>query len=75
LIDSQAGRIAVRLAPGKALLLKSATNYRDDSEAADAKFGISSLSISGARGAISLDGRQARMFFRNEEKCHVITYE
>ncbi|HEX8653176.1 MAG TPA: hypothetical protein VF708_20340 [Pyrinomonadaceae bacterium] len=75
LIDSQAGRVTVRLAPGKVLLLTSATNYRKESAEADADFGISSLSLVGAKGSIKLEGRQARMLFRYEEKYHVITYE
>ena len=75
MIDSQAGKITVRLAPGKALLLTSATNYQKESAEADADFGISSLSMMGAKGSIKLEGRQARMLFRYEEKCHVIAYE
>ena len=75
LIEPQAGRVAVRLAPGKALRLNRATNYREDSAEADADFGISSLSLTGAKGSIRLEGRQARMLFRYEDKCHVITYE
>lgn len=75
LIEPQAGRVTVRLAPGKALRLNKATNYRKESAEADADFGISSLSLIGARGSIRLEGRQARMLFKYEEKCHVITYE
>ena len=73
--DSQAGRIAIRLAPGKALLLTSIGNYREDSEGAEQRFGIASLSIKGAKGTIRVDGHQARMLFRKEERCHVIAYE
>ncbi|HEV2915074.1 MAG TPA: hypothetical protein VGX92_17485 [Pyrinomonadaceae bacterium] len=75
MIDSQAGKVRVRLAPGKALLLTSANNYQKESAEADVDFGISSLSIMGAKGSIKLEGRQARMLFRYEEECHVITYE
>jgi hypothetical protein len=75
LIEVQAGRVAVRLGPGKALLLNSASNYRKESADADADFGISSLSLVGAKGSIKLEGRQTRMLFKYEEKCHVITYE
>ena len=75
LIEQQAGRVTVRLLPGKALWLNSATNYRKESADADADFGISSLSLVGAKGSIRLEGRQARMLFKYEEKCHMITYE
>jgi predicted membrane GTPase involved in stress response len=74
-LDAKTGTVAVRLAPGKALLLNRATNYREDSEYADTSFGISTLNLTGARGSIRLEGRQARMLFRYEEKCHVLIYE
>ena len=75
LIDPQAGKVAVQLAPGKALRLNTATNYRRDSADANTDFGISSLSLIGAKGSIKLEGQQARMLFKYEEKCHVIVYE
>ena len=75
LIDPQAGRVAVQLAPGKALRLNGTTNYREESADADARFGISSLSLTGAKGSIRLEGRQARMLFKYEEKYHVLNYE
>jgi hypothetical protein len=75
LIEPKAGRVTVQLAAGKALRLNRATNYRAESADADADFGISSLSLIGAKGSIRLEGRQARMLFRYEEKCHVITYD
>lgn len=74
-LDTKTGTVAVKLAPGMALLLKSATNYQEDSEYADADFGISTLKLTGAKGSINLEGRQARMLFRYEEQCHVIIYE
>jgi hypothetical protein len=74
-LDTKTGTVAIRLAPGKALLLKRAINYREDSEYADADFGISTLNLTGAKGTIKLEGRQARMLFRYEEKYHVIIYE
>ena len=74
-IEPQTGRVKVRLASGKALRLTSATNYQRESPDADADFGISSLSLLGAKGSIRLDGRQARMLFKYEDKCHVIAYE
>ena len=75
LIETQAGKVVVRLGPGKALLLNTANNYQEDRADADARFGISSLNLVGAKGSIKLEGRQARMLFKFEEKCHVITYE
>jgi hypothetical protein len=74
-LDAKTGTVAVRLAPGKALRLNTSVNYREGSEDADTKFGIVTLSLAGAKGSIKLEGRQARMFFRYEEKCHVLTYQ
>jgi hypothetical protein len=75
LIEPRTGRVTVRLASGKALRLNSATNYQRENADADTDFGISSLSLLGAKGSIRLEGRQARMLFKYEEKCHVIAYE
>ena len=75
LIDAQEGRVTVQLAPGKALLLNTASNYREDSAAADTSFGISSLALTGEKGSIKLEGGQARKLFRFEHNCHLFTYE
>ena len=74
-LDAKSGTVAVRLAPGKALLRNRTRNYREQGEYADAAFGISALKLTGAKGSIELEGHQARMLFRDEDKCHVIVYE
>ena len=75
-IDHKSGEIVVKLAPNQALRVADITNYPGhDSEHTDLYFHISSLSLTGARGSVKYEGRQALTQFKGSETLYVITYQ
>jgi len=76
LIDHQAGKVMVRLAPGEALLVERTTNYQGhSSEYSDQKFNIASINLNGVRGSINLEGRQAQTQFQSKQYYYEIVYQ
>ena len=66
----------VSVAPNEALLVDYAYNYRGhDIEGSDLRFDVDSLIITGAKGTIRLEGRQAQTQFKNESGDYVIAYQ
>ncbi len=68
--DDFTGTLRVTLAPEEVLLVDSAINYRGSEN----QFDLESINILGARGSISLEGRQAQTQFKLEDKKYVIRY-
>ena len=66
----------VSVAPDEALLVDYTYNYRGhDSEGSELHFALESLSLTGVKGTIMLEGRQAQTQFENESGEYVIVYE
>lgn len=66
----------VSVSPGEALLVDYTYNYRGhNSGGSESHFDLETLSISGGRGALRLEGRQAQTQFRNESGDYVLVYE
>jgi hypothetical protein len=66
----------VSVAPGEALLVSQSANYpgHEDVNSED-NFYLESISITGAKGAVRLEGRQAQTHFMKESDDYVLTYE
>ena len=68
--DNFSGTFRVTLAPDEVLLVDFAYNYRGDEN----EFHLASIKILGARGSISLEGRQAQTQFKVEDKKYILRY-
>jgi hypothetical protein len=66
----------VSVAPGEALRVSQSANYRgaEDVNSED-NFYLESISITGAKGTVRLEGRPAQTHFVKESDDYVLTYE
>ena len=70
--DNQTGTFTVTVAADEVLLLQSVSNYRGDEN----QFDFARIKISGSKGAIDLDGRQAQTQFKVESDTnYVLRYQ
>lgn len=66
----------VSVAPNEGLLVDYTHNYPGhDSESSELLFDLDSLTITGVKGTIRLEGKQAQTEFKNESGNYVIAYE
>lgn len=74
--DGSTCTFTVSVAPDEALLVDYSYNYPGhDSASSELHFDLAALSMSGPRGAVRLEGRQAQTQFKNESGDYVFVYE
>jgi uncharacterized lipoprotein YehR (DUF1307 family) len=75
--DALTCKLTVNVAADDALLVDYAYNYRGhDREGSELRFDLEALSIKGAKGVVSLEGRQTQTQFKNNESGdYIIAYE
>jgi hypothetical protein len=75
--DFKSGKVMVTLAPGEALRVDRISNYPGHaSEHSDSYFHIANISLTGAKGSVIYEGRQALTQFREQsDGLYVIRYE
>jgi hypothetical protein len=74
-IDHGSGHVTVRLGPHEALRVADIMNYSGhESEYSESRFPIASLSLNGARGSVSYEGRQAMTQFVKSDSAYLIKY-
>ncbi|HEV2762116.1 MAG TPA: hypothetical protein VGV38_03900 [Pyrinomonadaceae bacterium] len=73
--DAAVGRVTVMLRAGEALRVMRALNYMGREDAEDPDFALKSISLTGAKGTIYLEGLQAQTAFREESNdLYTLTY-
>jgi hypothetical protein len=70
IFDNLTGTFTVKVAPSETLLVDFANNYRGD----ESQFALESINITGAKGSINLEGKQAQTQFKVESNTYVIQY-
>ncbi len=74
--DNSSCEFTVIVAPNEALLVDFTYNYRGhNSENSEVHFDIESLSITGEKGAMRFEGRQAQTQFKVESGDYILIYE
>jgi hypothetical protein len=74
--DYRNGAFTVDVAPNEALLVGFAYNYRGHHrESSEFQFDLKRIEITGSRGSIALEDRQAQIRFENIQGTYILTYE
>lgn len=75
-IDQETGTVTVKLPPREVLRVADITNYPGhNSEHSDLYFHISSLVLSGSRGSVTYNGKQACSQFKEDSTTYKIIYQ